>query len=229
MWENQLADLHENISTYSRAKSFRFRFAVIFISLEAICLLGIIVFNSSVLQQESTRQFAEKTTLATGLLLEMLVNPLSQSDLSTARVVSQRFVNKEGLVKFEFFATDRNRLLMVNNQKYKTVQHELDQLSDQHFNSQRQTRLGDVFTVGDYSFITVQDALSISGNKVGTARFVYDISRNIRGYRRCTVEQPYYNLAVYCHQYNCGVDTGFSYCTVTGRCQRYCCHYCAPS
>ncbi|MGB1254376.1 MAG: response regulator [Thiolinea sp.] len=148
--------------------------------MEAICLLGIIVFNSSVLQQESTRQFAEKTTLATGLLLEMLVNPLSQSDLSTARVVSQRFVNKEGLVKFEFFATDRNRLLMVNNQKYKTVQHELDQLSDQHFNSQRQTRLGGVFTVGDYSFITVQDALSISGNKVGTARFVYDISRNTR-------------------------------------------------
>ncbi|WP_022952768.1 response regulator [Leucothrix mucor] len=158
--------------------SFRFRFVISFIFLETLFTLAIVAVNFNSLDRESRQLMRDKTSLASTMFSEVVTTPLIVNDLATIDDAAQRFVAMEGAVQVQLYNTDG--LLLA--QAYSDVPKYQEPALKQGLSDNLQDQAVDENGVKEYEknfFLTVKDPISIDGSEIGSAKFVYDITRSM--------------------------------------------------
>lgn len=158
--------------------SFRFRFVISFIFLETLFTLAIVAVNFNSLDRESRQLMRDKTSLASTMFSEVVTTPLIVNDLATIDDAAQRFVAMEGVVQVQLYNTEG--LLLA--QAYSDVPKYQEPALKQGLSDNLQDQAVDENGVKEYEenfFLTVKDPVSVDGSEIGSAKFVYDITRSM--------------------------------------------------
>jgi len=158
--------------------SFRFRFVISFILLETLFTLAIVAVNFHSLDRESRQLMRDKTSLASTMFSEVVTTPLIVNDLATIDDAAQRFVAMEGVVQVQLYNTEG--LLLA--QAYSDVPKYQEPALKQGLSDNLQDQAVDENGVKEYEenfFLTVKDPVSVDGSEIGSAKFVYDITRSM--------------------------------------------------
>ena len=165
--------------------SFRYKFILSFILIEAFFILMIVVYNTSSLKDTSEKLVAQKIDAATEIFVEIVKTPLLVNDLATlddaasnftaiASVAAVRVLDNSGTVLSE-------RVNQSVTSDSKGVQAQLlDNMNNNRFVS------GDGIEVNGRSFIRFSRGVSIEGEKLGEIRFIYDISESMQTIKKST-------------------------------------------
>ena len=158
--------------------SFRFRFVFSFIIIETAFMIAIVFMNFNSLERESRQLMNDKTQLASTMFSEVVSTAIIVNDLATLDDAAQRFVNIEGVVKVQLFNEDDVLLSdgMSSLESYKSpaLQSALsDNLQSIEIDNNGVKKSGELY------FLTVNDPITIEGSTVGSASFIYDITRSV--------------------------------------------------
>ena len=158
--------------------SFRFRFVFSFILLETLFMICIVVVNFNSLERESRQLMTDKTQLASTMFSEVVSTPLIINDLATIDDAAQRFVDMPGVVQVELFNEDGQLLsnAFSSNEIYRDTS--LKEALNNNLNTVEIDSNG-VKQFQDYHFLTVSDPVTVEEDIIGSANFVYDITRSI--------------------------------------------------
>ncbi len=159
--------------------SFRYKFILSFILIEAFFILLIVLYNTSSLKDTSEKLVAEKIDAASEIFVEIVKTPLLVNDLATlddaasnftaiASVAAVRVLDNSGALLSERV----NQSAVLNSKGVK--QSLLENMNNTRFIS------GDGIEVGGRSFIRFSRDVSIEGENLGEIRFIYDISESIQ-------------------------------------------------
>ena len=158
--------------------SFRFRFVFSFILLETLFMVGIVVVNFNSLERESRQLMTDKTQLASTMFSEVVATPLIVNDLATIDDAAQRFVAMPGVVQVELF-NDEGQLLSSAFSSDDNYQSEsIKQALSDNLDTVAIDNNG-VKQFEDFHFLTVSDSVTVEEEQIGSAKFVYDITRSI--------------------------------------------------
>ena len=159
--------------------SFRYKFILSFILIEAFFILLIVVFNTSSLKETSEKLVAQKIDAATEIFVEIVKTPLLVNDLATlddaasnftaiTSIAAVRVLNASGDVLSERI----NQSAMFDSEE---VQKKLPEFMDNaNFAS------GSDAEIEGRNFIRFSRIVSIDEEKLGEIRFIYDISESIQ-------------------------------------------------
>jgi len=159
--------------------SFRYKFILSFILIEAFFILLIVLYNTSSLKDTSEKLVAEKIDAASEIFVEIVKTPLLVNDLATlddaasnftaiASVAAVRVLDNSGTLLSERV----NQSAVLNSKGVKPSL--LENMNNTRFIS------GDGIEVGGRSFIRFSRDVSIEGENLGEIRFIYDISESIQ-------------------------------------------------
>ena len=158
--------------------SFRFRFVFSFIIIETAFMIAIVFMNFNSLERESRQLMSDKTQLASTMFSEVVSTAIIVNDLATLDDAAQRFVNIESVVKVQLYNEDgellSDGLSSLENYKSEDLQSALS-------NNLKSVEIDNngVKKVGESYFLTVTDPITIEGEAVGSADFIYDITRSV--------------------------------------------------
>ncbi|PWQ99950.1 response regulator [Leucothrix pacifica] len=158
--------------------SFRFRFVFSFILLETLFMVCIVVVNFNSLERESRQLMTDKTKLASTMFSEVVSTPLIVNDLATIDDAAQRFVAMPGVVQVELF-NDEGQLLSSSFSDQAQYQSESIKPALTNNLSTIEIDSNGVKQLEDYHFLTVTDPITVEQEEIGSANFVYDITRSI--------------------------------------------------
>ena len=158
--------------------SFRFRFVFSFILLETLFMVGIVVVNFNSLERESRQLMTDKTQLASTMFNEVVATPLIINDLATIDDAAQRFVAMPGVVQVELFDNE-GRLLsnaFSTHENYQSAS--IKQALSNNLSAVAIDSNG-VKQLQNFHFLTISDPVTVEEESIGSANFVYDITRSI--------------------------------------------------
>ncbi len=162
--------------------SFRFRFVFSFIIIETAFMIAIVFMNFNSLERESRQLMNDKTQLASTMFSEVVSTAIIVNDLATLDDAAKRFVAIDGVVKVQLY-NDAGELLSDGLSDLSVYESkELEVALDDNLDSVEKNENG-VRQVGELFFLTVSDPISVEGSNVGSANFVYDISRSVQALR----------------------------------------------
>lgn len=158
--------------------SFRFRFVISFILLETLFTLAIVAVNFNSLDRESRQLMRDKTNLASTMFNEIVTTPLIINDLATIDDAARHFVAIEGVVQVQLYNTEGLLLAQAYSDLPKYQEPTLKQILSDNL----QDHAVDENGIKEYEknfFLTVKDPISIDDSEIGSAKFVYDITRSM--------------------------------------------------
>lgn len=158
--------------------SFRFRFVFSFIIIETAFMIAIVFMNFNSLERESRQLMSDKTQLASTMFSEVVSTAIIVNDLATLDDAAQRFVDIESVVKVQIYDEDRELLSddLSSLEAYKSI--ELQSALANNLESIDIDKNG-VKNVGQSYFLTVTHPITVEGQAVGSANFIYDITRSV--------------------------------------------------
>ena len=162
--------------------SFRFRFVFSFIIIETAFMIAIVFMNFNSLERESRQLMNDKTQLASTMFNEVVSTAIIVNDLATLDDAAKRFVAIDGIVKVQLYNEDGellsdgiSDLSVYNSQTLEAALSDNLESVESNKNSVKQ--------VGESFFLTVSDPIFVEESNVGSANFVYDISRSVQALR----------------------------------------------
>ena len=162
--------------------SFRFRFVFSFILIETAFMIAIVFMNFNSLERESRQLMSDKTQLASTMFSEVVSTALIVNDLATLDDAAKRFVAIDGVVKVQLY-NDAGELLSDGLSELDDYKSEgLKQALTTNLESIESNENG-VKQFDDNFFLTVTDPIFVEEIAVGSANFVYDISRSVKALR----------------------------------------------
>lgn len=141
-------------------------------------MICIVVVNFNSLERESRQLMTDKTELASTMFSEVVSTPLIVNDLATIDDAAQRFVAMPGVVQVELFNDEGLPLsnAFSTDEQYQSESIKLalsDNLSDVELDN------NGVRQFENHHYLTVNGPITVEGEKIGSANFVYDITRSI--------------------------------------------------
>lgn len=159
--------------------SFRFRFMLAFILVETLFLLSIVALNFNSLEHESHDLIQEKNHIASTLFSEIAITPLLVNDLATLDDATRQFVNLRNVAQIRLY-NKRGQLISEARKadpRYTTPL--IRDALEQNLNNIPQEQ-NDIRHIGEYAFLTIDTPIQIEGSPIGSAHFVYDVTRSIQ-------------------------------------------------
>ena len=141
-------------------------------------MIGIVVVNFNSLERESRQLMTDKTQLASTMFSEVVATPLIVNDLATIDDAAQRFVAMPGIVQVELFNEDGQLLSNAFSTNKSYQKNSIKQALNNNLNAVAIDGNG-VKQFENYHFLTVSDPVTIDDEIIGSANFVYDITRSI--------------------------------------------------
>jgi signal transduction histidine kinase len=166
--------------------SFRYKFILSFILIEAFFILLIVVFNTSSLKETSEKLVAQKIDAATEIFVEIVKTPLLVNDLATLDDAASNFTAITSIAAVRVLGTSGDVLSERINQSAMfdnlEIQEKLPELmGDASFAS------GSDAEIAGRDFIRFSRVVSIDEEKLGEIRFIYDISDSIQTVKKSTL------------------------------------------
>ena len=165
--------------------SFRYKFILSFILIEAFFIVLIVVFNTSSLKETSEKLVAQKIDAATEIFVEIVKTPLLVNDLATLDDAASNFTAIASIAAVRVLGASGEVLSERINQSVlfdrDDVQKKLPEfMDDGGFES------GSALEVADRNFIRFSREVSIDDEKLGEIRFIYDISESMQTIKQST-------------------------------------------
>jgi signal transduction histidine kinase/CheY-like chemotaxis protein len=163
--------------------SFRYKFILSFILIEAFFIVLIVLFNTSSLKSTSDKLVAQKIDAATDIFVEIVKTPVLVNDLATlddatsnfasiANVAAVRVLNADGKLLSEHFNTaDVFKIETMNNSFVGTLSAD---------NSEPSVAID----VAGRHFYQFRNSIKVDGDPLGGIRFIYDISDSVETIRQ---------------------------------------------
>lgn len=165
--------------------SFRYKFILSFILIEAFFILLIVVFNTSSLKATSEKLVAQKIDAATEIFVEIVKTPLLVNDLATLDDAAANFTAIASIAAVRVLSSSGDILSERVNQTSLFESEDLQSkipalMSDSHFKSGSSTE------IAGRNFIRFSRVVSIDNEKLGEIRFIYDISESMQTIQKST-------------------------------------------
>lgn len=159
--------------------SFRFRFILAFILVETLFLLSIVALNFNSLEHESHDLIQEKNHIASTLFSEIVTTPLLVNDLATLDDATRQFVNLRNVAQIRLY-NKRGQLISAARKEDPHYAAPLIQNAlEQNLKNIPQEQ-NDIRHIGEYAFLAIESSIQIEGSPIGSAHFVYDVTRSIQ-------------------------------------------------
>lgn len=158
--------------------SFRYKFILSFIVIEAIFVTMIVLFNVSSLQHQSNTLIDQNTQTTSRMFAEIVKTPLLGNDLTSLEDITLRLASMNNIVYIEVLDELRNPLSSALN------------ISSHYKNESLQTTLtnalkykqNEVLVINDKKLLLFEEEIIIDllgKNTLGYVRFVYDITGSL--------------------------------------------------
>ncbi|PWQ94691.1 response regulator [Leucothrix arctica] len=162
--------------------SFRYKFVLSFILIEAFFILLIVMYNTSSLKSTSEALVTQKIHAATDIFIEIIKTPLLVNDTATLDDVSTNFTKIESIAAVQVLGVSGEILSeQINDADVvhfdKVDENIPDFLSDTNFN------LYSSLVAAGRNFIRFSRKITIDDEIIGEVRFIYDISKSVQTVR----------------------------------------------
>ncbi len=158
--------------------SFRFRFVFSFIIIETAFMIAIVFMNFNSLERESRQLMNDKTQLASTMFSEVVSTAIIVNDLATLDDAAKRFVAIDGVVKVQLY-NDEGQLLSDGISDMTHYQSKALEVAVANNLDSVEKDSNGIKEFDNFFFLTVTDPVFVEGTKIGSAKFVYDISRSV--------------------------------------------------
>ena len=165
--------------------SFRYKFILSFILIEAFFILLIVVFNTSSLKETSETLVAQKIDAATEIFVEIVKTPLLVNDLATLDDAATNFTAIASIAAVQILGATGDVLSERVNQT--AIFHsEQAQVALPKFMADTNFTSGSGLEVSNRNFIRFSRKVKIDDEILGEIRFIYDISDSIQTVKKST-------------------------------------------
>ena len=165
--------------------SFRYKFILSFILIEAFFILLIVVYNTSSLKNTSEKLVAQKIDAATEIFVEIVKSPLLVNDLATLDDASSNFTAITSIAAVRVIGLSGDVLSEKLNQS-KQFATERIQVQLIGFMDDAKFVSGTGLEIDGHSFIRLKRAVMIDDETLGEIRFIYDISDSMQTVQKNT-------------------------------------------
>ena len=165
--------------------SFRYKFILSFILIEAFFILLIVVYNTSSLKNTSEKLVAQKIDAATEIFVEIVKSPLLVNDLATLDDASSNFTAITSIAAVRVIGLSGDVLSEKLNQS-KQFATERIQVQLIGFMDDAKFVSGTGLEIDGHSFIRLKRAVMIDDETLGEIRFIYDISDSMQTVQKST-------------------------------------------
>ena len=155
--------------------SFRYKFILSFILIEAFFILLIVVYNTSLLKNTSEELVAQKIDAATELFIQIVKIPLLVNDLATLDDAVGHFVSISSVVKVQVLSSS-GEVLSEKTSQSALLKTEKVKLQLPKFMDDVDWVSGSSLKVDDRHFITFSQFISIGAVGSAEVRFIYDMN-----------------------------------------------------
>lgn len=158
--------------------SFRYKFILSFIVIEAIFVTMIVLFNVSSLQHQSNTLIDQNTQTTSRMFAEIVKAPLLENDLTSLEDITLRLASMNNIVYIEVLDELRNELssALNNDAHYKN-----ESLHDT-LTQALKYKQNEVLSINDKKLLVFEEEIVIDlfgKNTLGYVRFVYDITGSL--------------------------------------------------
>ena len=172
--------------------SFRYKFILSFILIEAFFILLIVVYNTSSLKETSEKLVAQKIDAATEIFVEIVKTPLLVNDLATLDDAAANFTAIPSIAAVRVLGISGDTLSERINQ---SESFSSEQMQKQLPIFMGVSKAGDGLEIEGRNFTRFSREVSIDDEKLGEIRFIYDISESMQTVRKST--SVTYSLAAF--------------------------------
>jgi len=158
--------------------SFRYKFILSFIVIEAIFVTMIVLFNVSSLQHQSNTLIDQNTQTTSRMFAEIVKAPLLENDLTSLEDITLRLASMNNIVYIEVLDELRNELssALNNDAHYK------DESLHDTLTQALKYKQNEVLSINDKKLLVFEEEIVIDlfgKNTLGYVRFVYDITGSL--------------------------------------------------
>jgi len=159
--------------------SFRYKFVLAFILIEAFFILLMVVFNTHSLKTTSETLVMQKIDAASEIFIEIVKNPILVNDLATLDDASSNFTAISNIAEVHVIGSNGELLSESYNESPalsgKAIRDAFEaQMEGAEFIS------GAEFEAGGRQFYGYSRAITIDDETIGEIRFIYDVSDSIQ-------------------------------------------------
>lgn len=158
--------------------SFRYKFVLSFILIEAFFILLIVLYNTSSLKSTSEELVTQKIHAATDIFIEIVKTPLLVNDVATLDDVSANFATIESIAAVQVL--DSSGEILSEHISNDDISH-FDKADEKMpvFLSETNFDPGNSLETADRNFIRFSRIVVIDDEDIGEVRFIYDISESV--------------------------------------------------
>jgi len=158
--------------------SFRYKFILSFILIEAFFILLLVLFNSSSLQKTSEKLVAQKLGAATNIFVEVIKTPILVNDLATLDDAAGHFTAIDSIAAVRVV----DALGMVLSERFNKApsfaEPELRNVFQQALLNEG-SHIPKVLEIGERRFYQYRHSIDIEDAALGEIRFIYDTSDSL--------------------------------------------------
>ncbi|PWQ95596.1 response regulator [Leucothrix pacifica] len=163
--------------------SFRYKFILSFILIEAFFIVLIVLFNTSSLKSTSDKLVSQKIEAATEIFVEIVKTPVLVNDLATLDDATNNFASIANVAAVRVLNTDNN-LLSENFNKSDVFKSETMQNRFISAFAADKAELMESLNIAGRQFYQYRNPIEVDGDVLGEIRFIYDISDSVETVRK---------------------------------------------
>lgn len=153
--------------------SFRYKFLLVFIAVEAFFVASIVVVNFAAIKNISQDLMQEQLQSSAKLFSEVVITPLMVNDLATIDDAAERFVEHKNILRVEVLNKDGKLLSSASNKSFKiddySTFNKLDKQLHQFWDGHQQK-----IELDKQTYFFYQQDIVVANQVIGKHRFIYN-------------------------------------------------------